>query len=108
MTLLETLIALVILSLAAVGLLEVFQTTSSSTADARTWVAAVAYAQQGVEAAKVGAVAIRETQGQSSGFGLERTIETRQFREGLAEIVVTVSLPRGGRYVLHRLVSDTR
>ncbi len=108
MTLLETLIALVILSLAAVGLLEVFEKTSSSTADARTWVAAVTYAQQGVEAAKVGAVALREIAGRSSDSGLERKIEIRPFREGLAEIVVTVSLPRGGRYVLHRLVSDAR
>lgn len=103
MTLLETVIALVILSLAAVGLLELFEGSSRSAADAEAWVTAVAYAEEGVEAAKIGPRALDEFRNRRVLAGFARDVRVTQSGEGLRDIVVTVSLPRGARYVVHRL-----
>ena len=49
MTLLESLVALVIIGLTAVGFLELFQGTSRSSRDADAWLQAVAYAESAME-----------------------------------------------------------
>lgn len=108
MTLLETVIALVILSLAAVGLLELFERTSRTASDAQSWVSAAAYAEQGVEAAKIGDVALRALPAQRLAPGFSRKVEKGALRNGIADVVVTVSIPRGGQYVVHRLVTEDR
>ncbi len=104
MTLLETVIALVILSLAAVGLLELFQGSSRSAADAEAWVTAVAYAEEGVEAAKIGPPAISRLQGKILAPGFARLVRKEPAEAGVDDIVVTVTLPGGAKYVVHRLV----
>lgn len=105
MTLLETVIALVILSLAAVGLLELFEGSSRSASDAEAWVTAVAYAEEGVEAARIGPSGVEEYRKRRVISGFSREVRVVPSDEGLEDIVVTVSLPRGARYVVHRLAS---
>jgi len=103
-TLLESVVALVILGLASVGFLELFQGTSRSARSAETWVTAVAYAEQAVEAAKVGQLALDESARRPAPPGFGRRIEVRPWRPGLAQLVVTVTMPRGSEFVIHRLV----
>jgi type II secretory pathway pseudopilin PulG len=98
-TLLEALVALVIMGLAAVGFLEAFQGASRSARDADTWAQAVSHAEAGMESALLG-VDARE----DSLPGLGRRIEARAWRGDVDEVTVTVTMPRGGRYVLRRLV----
>ncbi len=108
MTLLESVIALVILSLAAIGLLELFERTSMTAGDAQSWVTAVAYAEQGVEAVKIGDVALRALQAQRLAPGFSRRVEKSAPRNGIADVVVTVAIPRGGQYTVHRLMREDR
>ncbi|HEX2723639.1 MAG TPA: hypothetical protein VHM24_12050 [Gemmatimonadaceae bacterium] len=105
MTLLETVIATVILSLAAIGVLELFEQASRSASDADEWVAAIAYAEEGIEAAKIGQVAMNVLPQRPVASGFSRQVSIAAAGRGFSDIVVTVSLPRGGRYVLHRLVA---
>ena len=98
MTLLEALVALVIMGLAAVGFLEAFQGAGRAAGDAQAWAQAVAHAEAGMEAAVLGVEAT------DSLPGLGRRVEARAWRGGVDEVTVTVSMPRGGRYVLRRLV----
>ncbi len=105
MTLLESMVALVILSLSAVGFLEVFQGANRSTRDAQAWVAAVSYAEEGVEAAKIGDAALAESQREAAPGGMSRRIELRPWRGRVADVVVTVTLAAGQQFTLHRLVA---
>ena len=99
MTLLEALVALVIMGLAAAGFLEAFQGASRSARDAQQWAQAVGYAEAGMESAALGVAADDEPLP-----GLTRQVEARPWRGGVDEVTVTVTMPRGGRYVLRRLV----
>jgi len=104
MTLLEGVIALVIFGLASVGFLELFQATNRTTRGAETWVTAVAYAEEGVEAAKAGQSALNASALNPGPPGFARNIEIKPWREGMADIVVTVTMQGGAQFVLHRLV----
>jgi type II secretory pathway pseudopilin PulG len=102
MTLLESIVALVILGLAAVGFLELFQRVSVSTRDTAAWSHAVAVAELTMERAVLNAEAATD-----SIEGLRRQVELRPWKHGLREIVVTVDVPPpvGASVVLHRLVA---
>ncbi len=102
MTLLESIVALVILGLAAVGFLELFQRASVATRDTASWSHAVAVAELTMERAVLRTEASRDTVG-----GLQRRVEIRPWTLGLREIVVTVDVPppAGATVVLHRLVA---
>jgi type II secretory pathway pseudopilin PulG len=104
-TLLESLVALVILGLTAVGFLEAFQATSRSAREASAWVQAVGYAEASMEQSKLGTAADPFADSLVSGFS--RDIEVRPWpgSRGVEQITVTVSLPRGGVFMLHRLVA---
>lgn len=104
MTLLESLIAMVIVSLAAVGLLELFHVSNRGAADTREWVMAIAYAEEGLEAAKGGRIAMSAASSHRQADGLSREIRVIPFRDGVDDVVVTVRFSRGGSYTLHRLV----
>jgi hypothetical protein len=101
MTILESLVALVILGLAAVGFLELFQRATVATRDTAGWSRAVAVAEMSMERAVLRMESRRDTID-----GLPRNIEVRPWRSGLREIVVTVDVPppSGAHVVLHRLV----
>ena len=106
MTLLETVVALVILSLSAIGVLGIFQQANRAAGDAQTWSVATGYAEQGMEAAKIGPTALREldTSPLSGGYG--RRIEVHPSVSGLADVSVTVTVPGGASLVVHRLVAQ--
>lgn len=104
MTLLESVIALVILSLSAVGALEVFQQTSRSVEEARQWTAAAAYAEQGIEAAKTAMPALTEASAAPLAAGYSRRILTSPAQSGLEDVSVVVGLPNGASLTVHRLM----
>ncbi len=101
MTLLESVVALVILGLAAVGFLELFQRVSVATRDTAGWSRAVAVAELSMERAVLRAEAAND-----SISGMRRRIEIRPFGAGLREVIVTIDVPppSGAQVVLHRLV----
>jgi len=102
MTLLESIVALVILGLAAVGFLELFQRASVATRDTASWSRAVAAAELSMEGAVITTEPSRDTVD-----GLDRRVEVRPWSNGLREIVVSVNLSpaSGASVVLHRLVA---
>lgn len=102
MTLLESIVALVILGLAAVGFLELFQRATIATRDTAAWSRAVAVAELSMEQ-----TVLRTAASSDTVDGLRRRIEIRRWTNGLREIVVTVDVPppAGASVVLHRLVA---
>ncbi|MEO6055410.1 MAG: prepilin-type N-terminal cleavage/methylation domain-containing protein [Gemmatimonadales bacterium] len=104
LTLLEVMVALVILSLVATGFLETFARALRATADARVWAQAVVYAEEGVELVKIdgaGPVAARPPE---LGGGFSRRVALRPWREGLDRATITITMPGGGQLALDRLV----
>ena len=106
MTLLETVVALVILSLSAIGILGVFQQTNRAAAEANSWAVATSYAEQGMEAAKIGPAALREIAATHLPTGYSRRIDARPGRGGLTDVSVTVAVPGGASLVVHRLIQE--
>jgi type II secretory pathway pseudopilin PulG len=103
MTLLESIVALVILGLAAVGFLELFQRATVATRDTAAWSQAVSIAEWSMERAIVQPGPVNDTLN-----GVHRRVDIRPWTgSGLREIVVTVDVPppRGASVVLHRLVA---
>jgi type II secretory pathway pseudopilin PulG len=102
MTLLESIVALVILGLAATGFLELFQRATVATRDTANWSRAVAVAELTMEQA-----VLRRTAARDTVDGVGRRVEIRPWAGGLREIVVTVDVPPpvGASVVLHRLVA---
>ena len=100
MTLLEALVGLVILGLAALGFLGVFQTTAHSARDAAVWVQTVQSAEAAMEQTKVGARVV-----ENGDAGFTRAVTTLPWSvPGVAEIKVTVTAPNGKTFTLSRLV----
>ncbi|MSR22510.1 MAG: type II secretion system protein [Gemmatimonadetes bacterium] len=106
MTLLESLVALVIIGLTAVGFLEAFQTTSRSTRDAEVWVQAVGYAEASMEETKLGTFLRDPTalDALPASFTDDIVVEPWAGARSITQITVTVTLPGGGTFALHRLV----
>ena len=102
LTLLETMVALVILGLVVVGFLEVFQGSARLAASSETWSQAVGYAEDAMETVKMGNELTRE----ALPGGFERRVETRPWRDGIRLVTVVVSLPGGGQVALNRLVEE--
>ncbi|MBA3892951.1 MAG: prepilin-type N-terminal cleavage/methylation domain-containing protein [Gemmatimonadales bacterium] len=104
LTLLEVMVALVILGLVATGFLETFAGALRATASTRTWAQAVVYAEQGQEALKIEGVARAAGPEAPLGGGFSRRIALHPWREGVVRAAVTVTLPDGARFELNRLV----
>ena len=104
MTLLESVIALVILSLSAIGVLELFQQANRSASQAQEWTLATAYAEQGMEVAKIGDAALRDLNALPLKTGYLRQIRTKPALRGLVDMEVVVALPAGASFALHRLM----
>jgi type II secretory pathway pseudopilin PulG len=104
MTLLETLVALVILGLSAVGFLELFHGTGRSASDAEAWTRAVAVAESTMETATLSVSGTGDLAALSNlASDSARQVSVRPVNARIVDVQVTVALPRGGRYVLHRL-----
>jgi hypothetical protein len=102
MTLLESIVALVILGLAATGFLELFQRASVATRNTADWSHAVHVAEYTMERAVLAPQPLRDTVS-----GMRRTVELRPWGSTrLREITVAVELPPPGTatVTLHRLV----
>ena len=102
MTLLEVLVALVILGLTSLGFLGGFQSSARSTRDAEEWVSAVDYAEAAMEETKLGGEDVNGT-ALPDGFSQRVVVEPWGAVPGVDRLTVTVTMPRGGSFVLQRL-----
>jgi prepilin-type N-terminal cleavage/methylation domain-containing protein len=104
LTLLETMVALVILGLVVLGYLELFGTTVRAAGGAETWSQAIAYAEDGMERIKLdpGDAVSRGEETLPGGFG--RRANAQPWQNGLQHVTVIVTLPGGGEFALSRLV----
>jgi prepilin-type N-terminal cleavage/methylation domain-containing protein len=98
LTLLEVLIALLILSVVVAGYLELFHGSHMLLARSRVWSQAIAYAADGMEQAKLGDNSAVVLPG-----GYRRQVTSAQWAAGIDVITVTVTLPNGARFDLRRL-----
>ena len=103
LTLLEVLVALVILSLVVVGCLQLFGGSLGSAAAAGTWSQAVVYAEDAMEAAKLRPAGPRSTVVEALPGGFRRRVTVRPWGRGIVRVTVTVALPDGGQFDLDRL-----
>jgi type II secretory pathway pseudopilin PulG len=105
MTLLESLLALVILGLAVVATLAALETSSSAVRRADEWVEAVAQAEAVMEATKLGPEPFAAVGSASAALGLEHRTSSGPWLDapGVNEVTVTVALPGGGEFTLRRL-----
>jgi prepilin-type N-terminal cleavage/methylation domain-containing protein len=105
LTLLEVMVALVILGLVATGFLETFAGALRATARARDWAQALVYAEQGQETVKLSGPIAATSGGETSlGGGFSRRIALRRWTQDVDRATVTVRLPDGARFELDRLV----
>ncbi|HTD59961.1 MAG TPA: prepilin-type N-terminal cleavage/methylation domain-containing protein [Gemmatimonadaceae bacterium] len=98
LTLLEVLVALIILSMVVAAYLELFHGSHVLLARSRAWSQAIAYAADGMEQAKLGAISPVALPG-----GYRRRVTAATWGPGLEMITVTVTLPNGARFDLRRL-----
>lgn len=103
LTLLEVMVALVVLTLVALGYLQLFQGSHQLVTASRQWSQAVEYAQDAIERAKVGGPGVAPAPAESLSGGFRRQIARRPWQLGLTLMTVTVILPGGGRFDLDRL-----
>src|SRR5688572_28205594 len=104
MTLLESLIALVLLGLAAVGFLEAFQSASRSTTNAADWVQAVSYAEAAMEQTKLGSGDRAAASTLPPGFVRRIDVQPWSGAGDVARITITITHPGERTFVLNRLV----
>ncbi|MEO6444474.1 MAG: type II secretion system protein [Gemmatimonadaceae bacterium] len=113
MTLLEALLALVILGLSAVGYLDVFQSSARAVQVTDEWTQAVSIAESAMEAATLGdalqAQGALGTSGRTESItgGFQRRIAVQPWRGRVHEIVVVVTTPRGVTFTLRRLAGSS-
>lgn len=98
LTLLEVLIAMLILSLVVAGYLELFHGSHLLLARSRVWSQTLAYAADGMEHAK-----LDEAQSVSLPQGFRRRVTSAMWAPGIQVITVTVTLPDGTHFDLRRL-----
>ena len=103
LTLLEVMVALVILGLVTTGFLETFAGALRATARARSWAQALVYAEQAQEAIRIDGAGSAAAHVPLGG-GFSRRIALRPWRRGITRATVTISLPDGARFELERLV----
>lgn len=105
-TLLETMVALVILGLVVLSTVQLLGSTVRTTRDTETWTEAVAYAAEGMELAKVDLPTMLVRGSEHLADGFERQVRARPVEEGLQLVSVTVLFPDGGEYTLDRLFEE--
>lgn len=106
MTLLEALVALVILGTSVAGVLGVFQNGARSVQSADAWnrasVAAESALEEAVRARLEGTITTAPVADVEPG--LETRLEVQPWRGNVDDIVVRVTLPDGRAMTVHRLV----
>ncbi len=104
LVLLEVMVALVILGVAAAGYLALLQGSHRLVTRSREWSAAVRYAADGMERAKRSPPEWARRADTLPG-GFPREVARQPWRTGLTLITVTVALPTGGHFVLRRVMA---
>jgi len=102
LTLLEVMVALVVLTLVGLSYLELFDQGHRVATRTRRWTDAITYAQDAMETAKLGGVLPTEAPERLPG-GFRRRITRRPWQGGYTLVTVTVFLPDGSRFDLDRL-----
>lgn len=105
LTLLEVMVALVILGLVATGFLETFAGALRATTQSRIWAQALVYGEQGQELIKVEGLDRARGIEAKLGGGFARRVSVRPWQEGVVRATVQVTLPDGARFELDRLVA---
>ena len=105
-TLLEVMVALVVLSLVALGYLQLFQGSHRLVTASREWSHAVEYAEDAIERAKLAGPSLLGTPAESLPGGFRREVTSRPWQTGLTLVRVTVFLPGSGRFELDWLTRD--
>lgn len=108
-TLLEVMVALVILGLVVLGYLELFSGTLRLASDASEWTRAVAFAESTMEDMKITpAAAGQHEQPDQPAEGYSRWVTRNEWHDGTELVTVIVTMPRGGRLEMSRAfgVSD--
>lgn len=106
-TLLEAMVAMVILALTVVTALGLLADTSRFSARTEEWQHAVTLAEDAMDMALAGAVPPVRAWTDSVAGGFTRRVEhTVADRPGLSRIDVTVTWPGNGRFTLSRLVRE--
>ena len=98
--------ALVILALVATGFLQTYAGALRATAHAREWAQAVIYAEEGQEAIRIEGLPSARGSDNQLGGGFTRRTAARPWAKGVTQVTVTLTLPGGSRFELHRLVAN--
>lgn len=98
-TLLEVLVALVVLTIIGVSYLQLFSEGHHVVGVSQQWSDAVGYAQDAMEHAKLTGADPRS----ALPGGFRRQITRQPFGSGYTLVTVTVTMPNGARYQLNRL-----
>jgi Tfp pilus assembly protein PilV len=106
MSLLEALVALVILGVSVVGYLDVFSSASRSVMQAEEWERTVAIAESAMESALLGDALQAQVALGTPDERFTRSIAVEPWRGEMRQIIVTVGSPRGATFTLRRLVRD--
>src|SRR5437016_10903646 len=88
LTLLEVMVALVVLSLVALGYLQLFHGSHRLVGAAREWSQAVEYAQDAMERVKLGGPNVLGMPAESFPDGFRREITSRPWQPGLTLVTV--------------------
>lgn len=107
LTLLESMVALVVLGLVATASFQLYATALRSAYDAQAWSTAAAYAEEGMELAKIDLRRMTARSPESLGEGFERTVRIRPVTGGMAEVTISMTLPGGGQFEVSRLVPQS-
>lgn len=100
MSLLESLVSLVILAIAAVSFLGTFQQSSHAIRSADHWLRGSQIAEAAMEARKAGG----RLPPNEAGF--VTTVAEQAVSPGLVDVEVVVQLPDGQRLVVHRILNQ--
>jgi type II secretory pathway pseudopilin PulG len=104
MTLLEVMLALVILGLVGLGFMELLHQSHRLISDSRRWSQAVGYAEDAMEGVKLRGAPMHPVLDNLPG-GFRRQVSATLWRPGLTTVEVRVILPGGGEFDLDRLIS---
>jgi prepilin-type N-terminal cleavage/methylation domain-containing protein len=103
-TLLETMVALVILGLVVVGFFQMFGVSVRTAKNVETWTEAIWYAEAGMEMAKLDLNATVGRGSEPLEGGYIREVTVREWSQDLRVVTVTVTFPEGGRFTVDRLL----
>lgn len=103
-TLLETMVALIILGLVVAASLQLYGSALRSAYRASAWATATAYAEEGMELAKLDLAGMEARGLEILPEGFERRVRVRPVGGALSQVTVSVVFPGGGAYEVHRLV----